>query len=169
MGNASVLVLHGPPGSGKSTLARAIVERLIVADRPAGMIDVDALSLVYPSQGRSFTRRNLRAVWPNYAAVSQIRIVLPLVVVDGDDLAELREITCAESFTVCELTAPKDVLERRVREREPDETWTSAVLEFVARYHDRDDHDAIRDFQVSTHPDPVADAVDAVLRGCGWP
>jgi ABC-type proline/glycine betaine transport system ATPase subunit len=97
VGGAQVLVLHGSPGSGKTTLAEAIAERLRQANLANAVIDLDALCLVHPYQGRSFSRANLRAVWPNYAAVPDVRVMLPLVVVDSDDLRELREIAAADA------------------------------------------------------------------------
>ena len=38
----------------------------------------------------------------------------------------------------------------------------------IVMYHDRDDHAAIRDFQVATHPDSVDDSAAEVIRRCGW-
>jgi hypothetical protein len=168
MSGAQVLVLHGSPGSGKTTLAGAIAERLRRADLASALIDVDALSIVHPYQGRAFTRANLRAVWPNYAAVTDVRVVLPLVVVDRDDLLELKSITAAARFIVCELTAARSTLERRVLDREPNDFWRSRVLEFVAMYHGRDDLAAIRDFQVATDAGSIDDAASAVIDWCGW-
>lgn len=89
MSVAEVLVLHGAPGAGKTTVAIAVAERLRAAGVPSALIDLDALSLVHPYQGRSFTRANLRAVWPNYAAVPDLRVVLPLVVVDEEEARRL--------------------------------------------------------------------------------
>jgi hypothetical protein len=166
--SVEVLVLHGSPGAGKTTVAAVVADRLRQAKRAHAVIDLDALSLVYPQQGRSFSRTNLRAVWPNYAAVPDLRVVLPLVVADDDDLVELRDITRPARFVVCELTAPREVLERRVTDREPSQFWTSRVLDFIAMYHDRDDHPAIRDFQVHTHPDSIGQAAVEVMRRCGW-
>jgi adenylylsulfate kinase-like enzyme len=163
-----VLVLHGSPGSGKTTLAEAIAERLRQANLPSALIDLDALSIVHPYQGRPFTRANLRAVWPNYAAVPDVRVVLPLVVVDHDDLRELKEMTRPARFLVCELSAPREVLERRVIDREPNDFWKARVLDFVALYHDRNDHPAIRDFQVRTDRGSVLDVASEVIGRCGW-
>ena len=168
MTSAQVLVLHGSPGSGKTTLAEAIAERLRRAHMANALIDLDALSIVYPLQGRSFTRANLRAVWPNYAAVPDVRVVLPLVVVDHDDLLELKKITEAARFMVCELTAPRSILERRVLDREPNDFWRSRVLDYVAIYHDRDDHSTLRDFHVATDAGSIEDTVTAVIHQCGW-
>ena len=168
MTSAEVLVLHGSPGSGKTTIARAVAERLCVLDLANAVIDLDELAIVYPEQGGSFSRGNLRSVWPNYAAVPSVRVILPLVVRDHDDLSELREITAPARFMVCELTAPRAILERRVVEREPDDHWRSRLLDFVALYHGRDDHSAIRDFAVATHPQPVEDTAVEVIGKCGW-
>jgi adenylylsulfate kinase-like enzyme len=168
MSGAQVLVLHGSPGSGKTTLAGAVTERLRRADIASALIDPDAFSIVHPHQGRSFSRANLRAVWPNYMAVPDLRVVLPLVVVDEADLVELREITAADRFIVCELTAPRAVLEKRVKEREPNDFWRSRLLDFIASYHERDDHPAIRDFQVSTHAASVDESAAEVVSRSGW-
>src|SRR5262245_43995652 len=168
MESPQVLVLHGAPGSGKTAIATAIAERLRRANLPNAFIDLDALCIVHPYPGRAFSRANLRAVWPNYRAVPEVRVLLPLVVVDADDLLDLRDITAPAKLIVCELTAPRAVLEQRVVEREPNDYWKARLLGFVAMYHERDDHPAIRDFQVSTHARPVEDAAAEVLDRCGW-
>jgi adenylylsulfate kinase-like enzyme len=168
MNNVEVLVLHGSPGSGKTTVAEAIAERMRQQNVASALIDLDALNIVTPEQGRHFSRANLRAVWPNYAAVPNVRVVLPVVVVDRDDLAELKEITAPARFIVCELTAPRDILEARVVRREPNHYWRTRLVDLVALYHRCDHHPEIRDFQVATHPGSVQDAADDVLRLCGW-
>jgi len=149
-------------------MARAVAERLCRMDLTNAVIDIDELAIVYPDQGRSFSRANLRAVWPNYTAVPGVRVILPLVVRDQDDLRDLREITAPARFMVCELTAPRVILEGRVVEREPDDRWRSRLLDFVALYHDRDDHAAIRDFDVATHLQSVEDTAVEVIGKCGW-
>jgi hypothetical protein len=73
-----------------------------------------------------------------------------------------------ETFSVCELTAPRTILESRVIGREPNEFWRSRLLDFVAMYHDRGDHRAIRDFQVSTHGRSVDESAVEVVERCGW-
>ncbi len=117
-----VLLLHGSPGSGKTTVGGAVAEQLRQHQISNALIDLDALSIVYPHEGPSFSRSNLRAVWPNYTSVRHVKVILPLVVVDAADLALLREITSGARLVVCELTAPRDVLEERVAGREPTST-----------------------------------------------
>jgi hypothetical protein len=62
----------------------------------------------------------------------QLEAILPLVGVGHNDLVELRELTAVETFSVCELTAPRTILESRVIGREPNEFWRSRLLDFVA-------------------------------------
>jgi predicted kinase len=163
-----VLVLHGSPGAGKSTLAEAITERLRQEDIPNALIDLDALSIVHPHPGPTFSRSNLQAVWPNYAAIPGVKVVLPLVVQNAADLAELRGITSADRLLVCELTAPRSTLEERVTAREPNDFWKQRLLFWVDVYHQRGDLETIRDFEVSTHERSVHDAAEEVIDRCCW-
>ncbi len=161
-------MLHGSPGAGKSTLAEAISEQLRAEDIPNALIDLDALSIVHPHPGPTFSRSNLRAVWSNYAAIPDVKVLLPLVVKHAEDLAELREITRAKRLIVCELTAPRSALEARVTEREPNDFWKQRLMYWVDVYHQRVDLEAIRDFAVSTHEREVAECADEIIYRCGW-
>jgi shikimate kinase len=163
-----VLVLHGSPGSGKSTLSRAIAEWLRVADVANAVIDMDELSLIYPHPGRSFGRDNLRAIWPNFAAVPQLKVVLPAVVADEEELSQLRAAVPGSTFVVCELTAPVAVLKDRVTARESNEFWQRRLRDFVDLYHRRTDLGKIRDFQVMTHDKSVDEAAQEVIEKAGW-
>lgn len=163
-----VLVLHGSPGSGKTTLSRAVAELLRVSERPHAVIDLDDLSMVYPPPGRDFARRNLEAVWPNFAAIDDLRVIVPTVLADAGESAQLRAAAPCSRFIVCELSAPRQVLKDRVTEREPNEYWKSRLRAFVDLYHSRTDLAGIRDFQVSTHDRRVEDAAREVVEKAGW-
>jgi predicted kinase len=165
---ADVLVLHGSPGSGKTTLSRAIAELLRKSDLTNAVIDLDDLNKVYPHPDRSFARDNLAAMWPNYAAIPDLRLVIPSVIADEDELVQLRAAVPGARFVVCELTAPKAVLEERVRVREPNEYWQNMLRYFVDLYHQRSDLARIRDFQVSTHNRSVDEAAREVTEKAGW-
>ena len=163
-----VLVLHGSPGSGKSTLSRAIAESLRAADVANAVIDLDDLSIIYPHPGRSFAHDNLRAIWPNFAAVAQLKVVLPTVLADEEELVQLRAAVPGSTLVVCELTAPLAVLKDRVTAREPNEFWQGRLRDFVDLYHRRTDLADIRDFQVTTHDTSVDEAARAVIEKAGW-
>jgi len=166
--NIEVLVLHGSPGSGKTTLSRAIAELLRISEAPHAVIDLDDLSMVYPPQGRDFARRNLKSIWPNFAAISDLRVIIPAVLANAEEAAQLRAAAPSSRFMVCELTAPQDALKKRVTEREPNAYWKSRLREFVDLYHSRTDLADIRDFLVSTHDRRVEDAAREVIEKAGW-
>jgi hypothetical protein len=64
-------------GLGQDHLAREISEQLLATDVAHAVIDLDELSLVYPNPERSFARDNLHAVWPNFAKLGSLRVILP--------------------------------------------------------------------------------------------
>jgi predicted kinase len=161
-------MLHGCPGSGKSTLARVLSELLRVDGAPHAVIELDDLSQIHPSPGRSFARDNLAAVWPNYAAVPGIRVVLCGVLADEQERVRLRAAVATARFVVCELTAPEAVLRKRVLEREPNEYWQCHVARFVNLFCSRTDLARIRDFLVETDGRSPADAAREILEKAGW-
>jgi predicted kinase len=166
--SVDVLVLHGSPGSGKTTLSRAIAELLRAADMANAVIDLDDLNKVYPHPDRSFARDNLRAIWPNYAAVPDLKVVIPSVIANEEERGLLRAAVPGSRFVVCELTAPEAVLKERVTAREPNEYWQNRLRYFVDLYHQRSDLPKVRDFQVTTHDRPVDEAAQEVIEKAGW-
>ncbi|MET0417906.1 MAG: AAA family ATPase [Actinoplanes sp.] len=168
MNGVEVLVLHGSPGSGKTTLSRAVTELLRAADRPNAVIDLDDLSKIYPDPGRSFARDNLKAIWPNYAAVPQLKVVIPSVLADEQEREQLRAAVSGARFVVCELTAPEAVLKNRVTAREPNEYWQQRLCDFIDLYERRTDLTRISDFQVETHGRSTDDAAREVVAKAGW-
>ncbi|MDF2509614.1 MAG: hypothetical protein K0Q52_3473 [Microbacterium sp.] len=168
MSSANVLILHGSPGSGKTTLARTISEHLRADGVPHAVIDVDELNLIFPSPRRDFWLTNLAAIWPNYAQVPDIRVIIPTVIADAERLEELRAAVPAASFVVCELTAPIDVLKARVTEREPTDEWRASLRAWVDHHAARTDLEQIRDVLVSTYDRSEQDAAREVLRVIGW-
>lgn len=168
MENFDVVFLHGSPGSGKTTLARTISEILRVADLAHGVIDLDEISLVHPGQGHSFALKNLKAIWPHYAAVPGLRLLLSGVVADEEELVLLREALPGANLAVCELTAPEAVLKERVTARARNEFWQEHLRGWVDHHLARSDLDKIRDFLVSTHERSEQDAAREVIEKAGW-
>ena len=132
------------------------------------VIDVDELNLIFPSPRRDFWLANLAAIWPNYAEVPGIHVIIPTVVADAERLAQLRAVVPAASFIVCELTAPIDELKARVTQREPTDEWRASLTAWVDHHAARTDLEQIRDVLVSTHDRTEEDAAGEVLRLIGW-
>jgi hypothetical protein len=66
-----VLIISGSMGTGKTTVLSEASDLLIEAQVTHAAIDLDWLSVMYPSQGAYGDRlmfANLAAVWPVYAA-----------------------------------------------------------------------------------------------------
>ena len=166
---ADVLALHGSPGSGKSTLARALALTLGEANIPWGVIDMDELSLIHPYPGRFFPRENLRAIWPNYVgAVPNIKLIIPTVFADEEEVELLRAVLPGARLLICELTAPMEILKQRVTDREPTDEMAAALRRWVDVYHARSDHERIRHFQVITYPASVDESVREIMQLADW-
>ena len=166
---ADVLALHGSPGPGKSTLARALALTLARANISWGVIEMDELSLIHPYPGRFFARENLRLIWPNYlAAVPNIKLIIPTVFADEQEVELLRAVLPGARLIICELTAPLEILKQRVTEREPTEEMAVGLRRWVDVYHARSDHERIRHFQVTTYPATVGESVHEIRQLANW-
>ncbi|WP_156225099.1 hypothetical protein [Pseudactinotalea suaedae] len=130
---------------------------------------MDELELVHPHPGRSFSRENLRAIWPNYvAAHPDIKLIIPTVLADEQEVDLLRAAVPGADLIICETTAPIAVLKERVTEREPTDEWAAALRTWIDVYHARSDLERIRHFQVVTHPATVTESVAEILERTGW-
>lgn len=168
MSTTEVLLVHGSPGSGKTTLAGAVAEQLRQADRAHAVIDLDELSIIYPAEKRPFSHRNLKAIWPNYTAVPNLKVMIPTVIADIADYQSLRDAIPAAKVIICELTAPESILKDRVTAREPNAYWQERLRNWVDIYHQRDESQKFGDFQVSTHDKSIEETAKEIIEKAGW-
>ncbi len=168
MNQIEVLVLNGSPGSGKTTLANAIAERLRAMDIPHAVIDVDELARVHPEIDSSLGWRNLRAIWPNYAAFPNLRVILPVCIESKRHLDEMRSAAPSRKFTICELVANESILKERVTKRVPNEYWRSKLRKLVERHLAKDPTDRFGDFRIRTDDPSVEEAAEQILSRLGW-
>ena len=159
-----MLILHGSPGSGKSTLARAISEQLREAEQTHAVIDLDDLHMVYPEQGEEFALRGLKAIWPNYAAVPNVKVLVPTVIPHHDWYQRFIDATPGARRLICELVAPAAVLRQRIIDREPNDYWRARLLHWVDVYLQRDEGQRFGDFQASTGDRPIAETAAEIIR-----
>lgn len=138
------------------------------ADQAHAVIDLDQISLIYPHQGRPFSHRNLKAIWPNYTAVPDIKVIIPTVIADTTDYQSLLDAIPAAKVMICELTAPESILKERVTAREPNAYWQERLRKWVDIYHQRDESQTFGDFQVTTHDEPIDETANKIIEKTGW-
>jgi hypothetical protein len=168
MNDIEVLVLNGSPGSGKSTLANAIAEQLRQLNIAHAVIDIDELGRVYPELGSSLAWTNLGSMWPNYAAISNLKVILPICIDSEKDLEALRNAAPCKEITICELVANDSILKDRVTKREPNEYWQRKLRNLADRHISKNFADRSGDFRVSTDDKSIDDAAQEILEHLGW-
>ncbi len=166
MSKIEILVLNGPPGSGKSTLATTISNELRKLNQAHAVIDLDELARLYPETNRDFMWQNLALVWPNYTALGDIKVVLPVLIEDEKCLNSLKAAAPSETVTVCELSAATSLLKDRVTDREPDEYWQGRLRSQVDDYMVR--QPAFSDLKINTEIYSIDEAAKTILVQIGW-
>ncbi|MDF3290007.1 hypothetical protein [Streptomyces silvisoli] len=118
-----VLVICGAAGVGKSSTVYEVSRRLAADSMAHAVLDCDELDRIqpWPVPGLpvwEMARRNLAAVWANYADLGHHRLMLTGVFADlRQELPWIAEAVPAAAFTVVRLTACLDVLRERVTRR----------------------------------------------------
>jgi adenylylsulfate kinase-like enzyme len=171
MNTVDILILSGSPGSGKSTLTEAISEKLRENGTKHAVIDFDALARVSPTDiasSNALNWKNLAAIWPNYVALGNIKVIIPKVIDTASDLEALKRAAPAKSITICELIAPLNVLKERVTKREPNEYWQKRLQNLVESYERGSNDRKVCDFTISTHNKSMDEAAEEILERVGW-
>jgi hypothetical protein len=167
MNNIELLILHGPPAAGKSSLAKAMHELLRTRDIQNAIVDLDYLANIHPLKHIGIQYRNLAAVWPNYATLGEIKIILPTYLQPGD-LEAITTAAPANRTIVCEVTAPTAALEARISSREPNEFQRNRHLEILHEYPATSPYADKIDFKVLNHDTPLEAIALEVLQKTGW-
>ena len=109
---------------------------------------------------------NLAAVWQNYMQISDIKVILPVCIDDKEALDKLEAAVPCDKFTICELTAPTNVLDVRVTEREPNKYWQEKLRGQVQAYANRKEKFA--DFQIGTENLTPEQTAHDIIQQLGW-
>jgi hypothetical protein len=167
-----VVVLTGTVGAGKTTVAFEMSAQLASRDIPHAVVDLDALSYVYPRPpddpfGRQVALANLAAVWTNDRRAGAERLILVRVVEDTSDLDALRSAIPGAAITVCRVLASAAVVDQRIRHREAG----SGLDWHLRRAPELDailDSAAVEDLCVDNNRRPVHEVAQEVLHRIGW-
>lgn len=168
MGKFEVLVLNGSPGVGKSTIASAISDILEKDNIAHAVIDFDELGRVYP-ENADIKWMNLTSVCANYMKVPNLdKLIIPIAIDSEEVLSRLKGCLPGAEWIVCELVADREVLLKRVTEREPDEYWREKLRDLVNRYADRDEVLKFGELKIKTDPGSVHDTAKEVIQKIKW-
>lgn len=124
MNGYEVLLIGGPAGVGKSSVAWEISAQLEARDVAHCMVEGDTLDQVHPAppgdpHRTHITERNLAAIWANYAALGQRRLVYCNTVSILEAPMIIRAMGDPATRATCVLlTASHDVVRARLAQRE---------------------------------------------------
>src|SRR5262245_30802390 len=124
MAATQVLLICGAAGVGKTSTAYEVAHQLANLDIAHAMIDRDELDRVHPwpppGLGASeLARRNLAALWANFAAVGHTRLLLTGVFATLlDELPWIADAVPRADITAVRLTADLPTLTSRIHRRE---------------------------------------------------
>ena len=165
-----VLVISGLVGAGKSTVGRLAAQALQERDIPYALVDLEWLNEAWPRpaddpwNGR-LASRNLAAMWANFSASGADRLIVCATVEDRSHLAWIEAAVPGAACTVAWLDAPVDLVQARVRRRQPDPDWSLAAdSDLVARV----DVDTVADFIVDNADRDPLEVAESMLRQVGW-
>jgi hypothetical protein len=162
-----LLILHGPPGSGKTTVSQTMGELLGQHGITNAVIDLDYLAKIYPRKHIGIMYKNLASIWPNFQKIDNIKIIIPTYLQKGE-FEIVTDAAPAYKTLVCEVLAPIEVLEERIKEREKEEFQIELHLDYLYQYPDNGpDKDQI-DFQVTNHEQSTEQTAMEILQKAGW-
>ena len=165
------LIISGSMGSGKTTVLSEVSDLLEEADVAHAAIDLDWLSIMHPSQGEHGERlmfANLAAGWPVFEAAGAERLVVARVVENRSELQQYRKAVPDAQPVVCRLTCSVEMMQKRVRIREPGMIQEEAVAR--ARALDEIlERTRAEDFAVDNGGGrSITDVAREVLSRAGW-
>jgi gluconate kinase len=151
-------------GLGKSTIGRCVARRLRAAEVPHALVDHEWLTYCWPGLpsdvwNERLATQNLASVWSNFAAAGAQRLVYCRVLEARSLLRHVATAVPGAVVTVVLLRTPIELIEQRLRAREPNPDW---YLDAAKHLVPRLDPSNVADFVVANDrrvPDDVAGEV----------
>ncbi len=167
-----LILITGPIGVGKSAVLAEIGDHLTAADFSHAQVDCDELSQFHPREpgdrfGGRIGMRNLVCLGKNFRAAGIARFVVARTCETAADADDVARALVADTRLVFRLTAPVDVLRKRVGGRElgSGREWH---LERAAELATILDTAAIEDHLVLTAERTIAEIAAEILELAGW-
>ncbi len=157
-------------GAGKTSVLAEASDVLALRQIPHAAIDLDWLGVDYlPTAASSdaVMYENLRLVCQNYVAHGVRRFLIARAMEDRAQLELCRNYTSAMHTTVCRVTASLDVMEERVKGREPG-LLQQELCARVAELNTILDAVQLEDITVANENRSVTDVAMEMLVKAGW-
>ena len=167
MNSIDLLILDGPPAVGKSSVAKAIAEKLKASGIRHAVIEMDELARVFPSTLMGVMYKNLAAIWPNYEAMGDIKIVIPTYMQAGE-LELVVAAAPAKRTTICEVTTPYEESVERILKRETNDADRQRHIDYVKGHSANRTPEEHIDFRVMNSARPIEDTAQEVLDTLSW-
>jgi ABC-type multidrug transport system ATPase subunit len=167
MNKIELLILHGPPGSGKTSISQTMSKLLRQHDIAHAVIDLDYLAKIHPRKHIGIMYKNLDSIWPNYQAIGDMKIIIPTYLQKG----EFEIVTTAApayKTQVCEVLAPVEILEERIKEREKTDFQVKLHLDYLYQYPSNGPDKNQIDFQVTNHNQSKEQTAMEILQKASW-
>ncbi|MBD0669222.1 hypothetical protein [Streptomyces sp. CBMA156] len=169
-----LLLLGGGSGVGKSTVGFEVSVLLRARDTAHCLIEGDAMDQIHPApagdpERTAITERNIAAIWSNYAALGQSRLVYTntVSVLEAPMIGRAMGGTAARTTCVL-LTAEEQTVRRRLAQRETGSQLAAHIERslFMARHLDEKAPPGT--VRIPTDGRPVEDIARDVLRAADW-
>lgn len=173
VGEVEVLLIGGRSGVGKTAVGYEVCEVLAAAEVAHVLIDGDNLDACYPKpagdrHGTALTEANLGALWANYAAAGQRRVVYVNTVAVLEAPIVVRAVGGNAQVVAVLLTAGDDVVAQRLAAREIGsalERHVQRSATMAAHLQDQADPSVVR---VATGGRTVVEIAADVVAATGW-
>jgi len=167
MNDIELLILHGPPGAGKTSVAQTMSELLRQHDIANAVIDMDYLAKIYPRTYIGIMYKNLASIWPNYEALGSIKIIIPTYLQKGE--YEIVTTAAPAKITqVCEVLAPTDILEQRIKVREKRDFQIKLHLDYLYQYASNGPSKSQISFRINNHGKSKEETAMEILQKASW-
>jgi adenylylsulfate kinase len=168
--SADALVIRGPTGIGKTSTAWMLHTLLRAAEVPHAALDIDWLTGSWPEDGEwniETRHRHVALMSDSYRQHLSVRyFVVSGIVQSADAVEALRVCLGATELAVCRLHAPLEVVEARLRARQP----ADALAWFLDRAAVLDAQlsaDGLDDFVVDA-TQPIEQVAQEIATLLGW-
>lgn len=170
----SVLVVCGPIGVGKTTIVQAADRMLLNAHVSHATIILEGIAGCWPVPDEPQEERvahlthNLASLWSDYVSRGAERLLVEMLVEHRSDLRPVGEAIPDAEITLVRLRAPLELIEERVRHREPDPEDELTGARWWHEHYESIGDELVEDAVIDNDQRSPEAVAGQVLRVAGW-